>query len=93
MGMGLLRASFAREMVVLLERGMTAAAFEAYLEGEGAELQSLVGLLAGGVDGDLLIETTKQCGKADPVALRPFFIEGTMIGRYAPSPCGPRAAR
>eukprot|EP00966_Prymnesium_polylepis_P146726 3389286-Prymnesium_polylepis.1 len=64
---------------VLLQRGMTAAAFDDYLEGD-ASLAALAGSLGSGVDGDLLIEMIAAAGKADALALKSFFSEDASIG-------------
>ena len=64
--------------VILLERGMTAAAFDDYLAAS-SETSQLAGKLGAGVDGDLLIKIIARAGKADPLPLKPFF-EDAHIG-------------
>ena len=50
--------------ILTLERGLTANAFNAYLESE-PRIAELAGTLADGVDGDLLIDTIKSAGAAN----------------------------
>ena len=64
--------------VILLERGMTAAAFDDYLAAS-SETSQLAGKLGAGVEGDLLIKIIARAGKADPLPLKPFF-EDAHIG-------------
>ena len=68
--------------LVLLERKMTATAFDAYLEAD-PELDVLAGLLGDGVDGDLLIGLIQDSGKPDAAVLKSYFQEGAPIGTIA----------
>ena len=58
-------------MTVILERGMTAAAFEDYLAAS-EDTSRLVGKLGADVNGDLLINVIADAGSANPAALQPL---------------------
>ena len=66
--------------VVILERGMTAATFDAYLESE-PRVAALAGMLSDDVDGDLLIDVIQAAECADGRALQQYFSEDATIGR------------
>ena len=65
--------------VVILERGMTAATFDAYLESE-PRVAALAGMLSDDVDGDLLIDVIQAAECADGRALQQYFSEDATIG-------------
>ena len=69
---------------MMLQRGMTADAFDEYLQGQD-NVAALAGKLEAGVDGDLLLDTIKSSGKADAPSLKPFFSEVPigLLGKLA----------
>ena len=67
---------------LILRRGMTAAALEAYLSADAA-LAPLSGQIASGVDGDLLLGTIQTCASKPSewtAAIAQYFAEGAELG-------------
>ena len=65
--------------ILLLERGMTAAAFAGYIESD-KDTAPLHNMLAPGTDGDLLLNMIQSAGRPDAAGIQPFFEAGAEIG-------------
>jgi hypothetical protein len=68
-----------------LERGLPTAAFDEYLASDETTVP-LLGTLTPGTDSDLLIDLIKDAGRADALAIKPYFTTDanlSAIGRLA----------